>query len=302
MSQTNKPIVVWFQGITCNGNTHSFLSATPTLFNQFTRDFELIYHTSLTNDNNIHQILNNDLKIDFLLVEGAISPDMKYYSLDNSNLVSILNKLASKTKYLINVGSCASFGGVHKKFEQNTMTKNVLDSLDTKLLEDKNLTKINLSGCPIHPTWLIGTMNILNKRGFIEVDEFLRPKEYYSSLSHHGCSRNEYFEWKVEANEFGHKEGCLFYKQGCRGPMSNASCNKILWNDISSKTRAGMPCIGCTESDFPRTNMLETKKNMGIPHEVPLGVSKRAYLGISGVAKSFRIERLHKKLIDYEDC
>ena len=23
------------------------------------------------------------------------------------------------------------------------------------------------------------------------------------------------------------KEGCLFYEQGCRGPMTHSSCNKI---------------------------------------------------------------------------
>ena len=80
--------------------------------------------------------------------------------------------------------------------------------------------------------------------------------------------------------------------------MTHSNCNKILWNDVNTKTRAGMPCIGCTEVDFPRDNMLETKKNIGIPHEVPLGVPKRAYLSLTGIAKTFKIERLHKKLID----
>ncbi len=70
------------------------------------------------------------------------------------------------------------------------------------------------------------------------------------------------------------KRGMSFYEQDV-GSMTHSSCNKILWNDVNSKTRVGMPCIGCTESDFPRDNMLETRKNIGIPHEVPLGVSKR---------------------------
>jgi hydrogenase small subunit len=141
------------------------------------------------------------------------------------------------------------------------------------------------------------TLFILKAYGKIALDEVGRPKELYGSLAHHGCTRNEYFEWKVEGN-FGQKEGCLFYDQGCRGPMTHSSCNKILWNDISSKTRVGIPCIGCTESDFPRNDMLETKKNIGIPHEVPLGISKRAYLSMSGVAKTFKIDRLHKKLME----
>ena len=133
--------------------------------------------------------------------------------------------------------------------------------------------------------------------GKILIDEIGRPKELYSTLAHHGCTRNEYFEWKVEG-DFGQKEGCLFYDQGCRAPMTHSSCNKILWNDINSKTRAGMPCIGCTEVDFPRNDMLETKKNIGIPHEVPFGISKRAYLSITGIAKTFKIDRLHKKLME----
>ena len=44
--------------------------------------------------------------------------------------------------------------------------------------------------------------------------------------------------------------------------------------------------------------MLETKKNIGIPQDIPVGISKRAYLSISGVAKTFKIDRLHKKLME----
>jgi hydrogenase small subunit len=157
---------------------------------------------------------------------------------------------------------------------------------------------VNLTGCPVHPEWIFQTMFTLKDYGKIKLDEYGRPLELYYGLAHHGCTRNEYFEWKVEAKNFGEKEGCLFYEQGCRGPMTHSNCNKILWNDVSTKTRVGMPCIGCTEFDFPRENMLETKKNIGIPAEVPLGISKRAYLSLTGVAKTFKIDRLHKKLIE----
>jgi hydrogenase small subunit len=37
---------------------------------------------------------------------------------------------------------------------------------------------------------------------------------------------------------------------------------------------------------------------MGIPHSLPLGVPKRAYLTLSGVTKAFKIERLEKDLFD----
>jgi hydrogenase small subunit len=56
--------------------------------------------------------------------------------------------------------------------------------------------------------------------------------------------------------------------------------------------------MGCTEPTFPKQNLFTTKKNMGIPHSLPLGVPKRAYLTLSGVTKAFKIDRLEKDLFD----
>ena len=291
-----KPKVLWFQAITCNGNTHSFLSANDNRMKLFLDSFDLIYHPSLTTDITLNEILNLNIKIDFLLVEGAITSNERFFSISNSSTYNLLNKLVQKTKYLIAVGSCASFGGIHAKFEQNDDIKGLSKSIDNKNLDILNHPIINLTGCPVHPEWILQTLFSLKDYGKMQLDEKGRPKELYSSLAHHGCTRNEYFEWKVETKSFGLKEGCLFYEQGCRGPMTHSNCNKILWNDVNSKTRVGMPCIGCTEFDFPRENMFETRKNIGIPHEVPLGVPKRAYLSLTGIAKTFKIERLHKKL------
>jgi len=293
----SKPTIVWFQAITCNGNTHSLLSSNSNRFELFLNSFNLIYHPSLTINNSLEYILENQKEIDFLLVEGSISSNEFIFSISNDSSKNLLEKLALRSKYIIAVGSCASFGGIHAKFTQNDDICGIKEALENNNLQTLIHPIINLSGCPVHPEWIFQTLFSLKTFGKIDLDEVGRPKELYSTLAHHGCTRNEYFEWKVEGN-FGQKEGCLFYNQGCRGPMTHSSCNKILWNEISSKTRVGMPCIGCTETDFPRNNMLETKKNMGIPQEVPLGISKRAYLSISGVAKTFKIDRLHKKLME----
>ena len=293
----NKPTLVWFCAITCNGNTHSLLSSNSNRLEQFLDSFELIFHPSLTLDKTLDDVLSSDETIDFLLVEGAISSNEKFFTISNNTALNHLNNLASKSKYIICVGSCASYGGVHAKFENSGKIGGVLDFIDEEIKANLSHEIINLTGCPVHPEWILQTLFTLKTFNKIPLDEQNRPKELYSNLAHHGCTRNEYFEWKVEGN-FGQKEGCLFYSQGCRAPMTHSSCNKILWNEVSSKTRVGMPCIGCTEFDFPRNDMLETKKNMGIPFEVPIGISKRAYLTISGVAKSFTIDRLHKKLMD----
>lgn len=297
MNSKQKPTVVWFQAITCNGNTHSLLSANASRLELFFDSFNLIYHPSLTIEKTLDDILTQNEKIDFLLIEGAITSNEKFFSISNDSTFNLLNKLSSKSKYIIAVGSCASNGGMHAKFTQNDDIYGISDSINEQTINKLEHSIINLTGCPIHPEWILQTLFTLKNYGKMQLDEQKRPKELYSTLAHHGCTRNEYFEWKVEG-AFGEKEGCLFYDQGCRGPMTHSSCNKILWNDISSKTRVGMPCIGCTESDFPRENMLETKKNIGIPQDVPLGISKRAYLSITGIAKTFKIDRLNKKLMD----
>ncbi|MFV0563807.1 Ni/Fe hydrogenase [Malaciobacter mytili] len=293
----HKPKVVWIQAITCNGNTHSLLSSNYNRFELFLNSFDFFYHPSLTTQNSLEDVFSLK-EIDFLLIEGAISSNKEFYSISNNDTLSLLEKLANKSKYIICVGSCASYGGVHAKFEENKQIKGVSDYLISWNLEKIKHPIINLTGCPVHPEWILQTLFSLKQRETIALDENKRPKEIYYGLAHHGCTRNEYFEWKVEAKSFGVKEGCLFYEQGCRAPMTHSNCNRILWNDVNSKTRAGMPCIGCTEFDFPRNNMLETKKNIGIPMDVPLGINKRAYLTLTGVAKTFKIDRLNKKLIE----
>ena len=293
-----KPKVLWFQAITCNGNTHSFLSANDNRMKLFLDSFDLIYHPSLTTNLTLNEILNSDIKFDYLLIEGAITSNKKFFSISDDTTFNLLNKLIKKTKFIVAVGSCASYGGMHKKFLENSDIKGISESLDSDNINLLTHPIINLTGCPVHPEWILQALFTLKDYGKIALDDEGRPKEIYYGLAHHGCTRNEYFEWKVEPKSFGLKEGCLFYNQGCRGPMTHSNCNRILWNDVNSKTRAGMPCIGCTELDFPRENMLETKKNIGIPDEVPLGIHKRAYLSLTGIAKTFKIERLHKKLID----
>ena len=132
----------------------------------------------------------------------------------------------------------------------------------------------------------------------LPLDRFCRPKYFFAYTVHNGCTRNEYFEYKVDNHRFGEKEGCMFYDHGCQAPFTHGSCNRILWNGVNSKTRAGEPCHGCTEPHFPRRNLYVTKKNMGIPQYLPFDVPKRAYLTLTGVTKAFKIARLERRLID----
>jgi len=287
--------IVWIQGLTCNGNSHSFLNYTN--LDVFSKNFKFLHHPQLMTGYSLQEILDSKKKIDFLVIEGALSKEEQILSRFGIAFSDILDNLSKKASYIICAGSCASYGGIFRLQNTEKIFGATFSGKSRGGYWDDKSNVINISGCPMHPKWFVDTLMQLKYKNTILLDEYKRPKEIYAYFVHHGCLRNEYFEWKVDCKDYGMKEGCLFYEHGCQGPMTHANCNKILWNDTSSKTRVGSACLGCTEFDFPKNALFETHKNMSLP-ATPFGVSKRAYYSLSGIAKSFKIERLEKRLID----
>jgi len=294
----NKPKLLWLQSITCNGNAHSFFNH-PDLFSILSY-FELIHHPILETDCTLEDVFKKRVECDILVLEGSFKEcGLKKYNIEVSEIIEYY---AQKSKHIITVGTCATFGGIFKEADPTNITGFAFDIHEkTKRYELYHSKLISLPACPIHPKWLSFVLMMLAKNKKIIIDELHRPQELYGITVHTGCSRNEYFEWKVDTKGFGLKEGCLFYENGCQAPYTKGSCNKILWNDTSSKTIVGTPCFGCTEPTFPKSNLFKTKTNMGIPATMPLGVPKRAYLTATGIAKSFRINRLEGRVVDYDN-
>lgn len=295
MKANTKSTVIWIQGITCNGNSHSFLNYSNMAL--FAASFEMLYHPLLFTAHTLESLLDKPEAFDFLIVEGAFTKEARYLQRFGRSFPEILEPLANKARFIVCVGSCASFGGMFRLRDPRHISGALFNAKEKGGYWEKKSNVVNIPGCPTHPRWIAETMMALREGKTVLLDEFLRPKEIFAYLAHHGCLRNEYFEWKVDCKQLGEKEGCMFYEHGCLGPNTHANCNKILWNDVSSKTRAGSPCLGCTEFDFPRRALYETHKNMSLP-QTPYGIGKRAYYTLAGVAKSFKIERLEKKLID----
>lgn len=286
--------VLWITGLACNGNTHSFLNY-PYL-QQFLDDFEFIYHPIIDSQYSLKQIVNETISCDVLLIEGSLSPEILKADKKLDDIIFNYAKVVSK---IITVGTCSTFGGIFRQSEYEHVTGLHFDEKkEVKRFHTLKNKSISISGCPIHPELLVNTLYSIKNEISLKLDEYLRPKEYFAYTIHNGCTRNEYFEYKVDNHQFGKKEGCMFYDHGCQAPFTHGSCNKILWNEVNSKTRAGQPCMGCTEPDFPKANLYETKKNMGIPANLPLGVAKRTYLTLAGVTKAFTINRLEKDIFD----
>jgi len=281
---------IWLQGITCNGNSHSFLNY-PHL-ESLLKDITFLFHPILPSKYNS---LDINEECDILIVEGGIKKDLKR---DNKDFLGLFFKFAKSTKFILAVGSCAVYGGVFKEFDREISGVIFNKKERSFLYKDFEQKVINIPGCPANGEWIGYILEMIINKKKILLDSFKRPKEIFAFSVHSGCDRNEYFEWKVDAKSFGKKEGCLFYEQGCQAPFTHGDCNRRLWNGINSKTRAGMPCIGCTEPEFPKRDLFRTKTYMGIPANMPFGVSKRAYLTLTGIAKSFKIDRLNRDIFE----
>jgi hypothetical protein len=112
------------------------------------------------------------------------------------------------------------------------------------------LPVINVAGCPTHPGWVIDTLMALaptpSRR---RPGQLAGPRFYADQLVHHGCTRNEYYEFKASADKPSDL-GCLMENMGCKGTQAHADCNTRLWNGEGSCTRGGYACISCTEPGF----------------------------------------------------
>jgi len=294
MFSQKKPKLLWLQSISCNGNAHSFFNH-PELFSILSH-FDLVHHPLLETAYEIDDLLSGTLECDILILEGSFKEKgVLKKGIEISQLIEIY---AEKAKFIISAGTCATFGGIFKEHDPANISGFCFNGEEkTERYKFYASKLISLPGCPIHPKWLSYVLLMLVRDKKIVLDDLHRPQELYNITVHTGCIRNEYFEWKIDTKGFGLKEGCLFYEQGCQGPYTRGSCNKILWNDISSKTNVGTPCFGCTEPNFPKAALFHTKTNMGIPVTMPLGVPKRAYLTATGIAKSFKIRRLEERII-----
>ncbi len=292
-----KPKLLWLQAITCNGNTHSFLNH-PDLFSILSH-FEIVHHPALDGSYSMEDVIAGSVPCDILILEGSFVEEG--FLKGGIEVSKLIKTYANKAKHIISAGTCATFGGIFKQKDPDKISGFCFDLGEKTSRYASYASKlVSLPGCPMHPKWMSYVLMMIANNRVIEIDNLHRPVELYGYTVHTGCTRNEYFEWKIDTKNFGLKEGCLFYEQGCQGPHTRGSCNKILWNDVSSKTRSGTPCFGCTEPTFPQISLYSTKTNMGIPAKMPLGIPRRAYLTLTGVTKSFKIKRFTERLMDYD--
>jgi NiFe hydrogenase small subunit HydA len=306
MSETT---LYWLQAGGCGGDTMSLLNAeTPDLAELFDRlGITLLWHPSLSSISPLeHRSLRSTLlegsrPLDILCIEGSIirgpAGTGQYDAASGRPKKDIIAGLARRAKYVVAVGTCASYGGVGADGEVEACGVQFHKwqrggLLGENFTSQSGLPVINLPGCPCHCDVIVDLLGELVAGRPVELNEYQMPEAWYNLLVHQGCTRNEYHEYRVEEQGFGEK-GCLFFHMGCHGPLAYGPCNKVLWNRRSSKTRVGVPCFGCTRPDFPQPYaFFDTENIEGIPIQLPDGVDRAHYLAYKGMAAAAAPQRL----------
>ncbi len=299
----------WLQSGGCSGDSMSLLTYEQNIFDFFEiNKIELLWHASLStisfteHNNLLKKIEDDELELDILCVEGNVVTGPNGSGMFDSFMgkpkKDLIEMLAHKAKYVIAVGTCASFGGFGS--HENEMGgiglqfhhKDKGGFLGKDFKTKSGYPVINLPGCPIHPNSLTVLIEEIVSGIKVDLTGLNSIDEIYNYTVHQGCTRNEYHEYKVEENQFGER-GCLFFHLGCKGPTTHSSCNKYLWNEVNSKTRAGVPCFGCARPDFPQEHpFFKTPSIVDTPIELPRGVDRAHYLAYKDMAAAAAPKRL----------
>lgn len=303
------PTLYWLQGGGCGGDTFSLLSSeSPDFFALFeTLDVDLLWHPSLSNtcleqQTELHRkILAGEIPLDLFVLEGAVilgpNGTGMFDARDGHPKKDLIFDLAHVARHVIAVGTCAAYGGVNARERiQSTglqYDKNERGGFLGKAFKAKSGSPvINLAGCPCHHDIIAGALIALTNGHTFELDGFQRPLEWFNTSVHQGCTRNEYHEYRVEESSFG-EAGCLFFHLGCHGPLVPGPCNKLLWNQQSSKPRSGVPCFGCTDPRFPdQAPFFQTPNIEGIPLRLPMGINRARYMVYKTMAAAAAPDRL----------
>jgi hydrogenase small subunit len=308
--------MLWLQTGACSGETMALLCAQNPTIEQLVRDgsLRLLWHPSLSGPGaSLAEVLegveSGRQPLDILCVEGSIVTGPHgtgmFDSFRKRPKMDIVRALVGRADHVVAMGTCAAFGGIP------AMGNNPTDSIGLQFDRDVaggllpadwraagGLPVINVAGCPAHPETIVRTLAVLARDLPLELDSLNRPAEFFRSMVHQGCTRNEYHEYDVEDTELGGR-ACLYFNLGCKGPHTQAVCNTSLWNGRSSKTRAGVPCFGCTSPDFPGENPLfSTRKIADVPVTMPLGVARAQYMAYKNLAKAAAPERVKSKQME----
>lgn len=313
--------LVWLQSGGCGGCTLSMLCAEgPDLVTALqTANIDVLWHPALSEATGsetialLERVRDGELPLDILCLEGSVvrgpngTGKFHVFAGTGRPMKDWVLDLASRAEYVAAVGSCAAYGGVTAAGDNPSDACGLAYAgqepgglLGSRFRSRAGLPVINIAGCPTHPNWVIETlMQIsLGTFGEADMDGWGRPRSYADHLVHHGCPRNEFYEFKASA-ERPSDLGCMMENMGCKGTQAHADCNTRLWNGDGSCLRGGYACINCTAPAFeePGHPFAVTPKFAGIPIGLPVDMPKAWFVALASLAKAATPERLRRNAV-----
>ena len=254
-----KPLtpVIWLHGHECTGCDEAFIRsqsplASDTILNMIAlEDMEVLGAAAgEALEHHANEIMQQYAGQYLLLVEGAvpIGDDGISCMVGGRPFVEVLKEAAKGAAAVVEVGSCAAWGGIQAARPDPTHSVAVSDVIKGKPI-------IKVPGCPPIPEVLTGVVMHYALFGQIPpLDSKGRPKQFFGNRIHDTCYRRAFFDSGMFVEKFddiASKAGWCLYKVGCRGPEAYNSCgNMRWWNGLSYPIQSGAPCVACAANGF----------------------------------------------------
>ena len=308
--------ILWLQSAGCGGCTMSLLCAEdPNVLDLLAgAGLEFLWHPALSAETGapvrhlLEAVIAGEQPLDILCVEGSIllgpNGTGRFQMLSGTGraMLEWVRELAPMARHVVAVGTCATYGGITSTGENPADAVGVQydgshpgGALAADFTSRSGLPVINVAGCPTHPDWVTETLLLLaaNALSREDLDGLARPRFYADNLVHHGCPKNEFYEYKASARNLS-QIGCMMEHLGCVGTQAVGDCNIRSWNGDGSCTRAGYPCIACTAPEFeePGHGFTETPKFAGIPVGLPSDMPKAWFMALASLSKAATPHRI----------
>jgi len=309
--------ILWLQAGSCGGCTMSALTAEDRGLLSALKAFDInvLWHPALSVETGseaiaiLQNVCDGNVQLDALCVEGSIlrgpgnTGKFQMMAGTDRSMADWVKDLAMQAHYVVAVGTCSAYGGIPMAGGNPTDACGLQyegDAAGGLLGHDfkskGGLPVVNIAGCAPHPDWITETLSLLAtvRLNTEQLDVRGRPRFFADHLAHHGCSRNEYYEFKASATQFP-QLGCMMENMGCKATQAVGDCNLRSWNGSKGGCPDnGFPCIACTSPEFetPKGAFQETTKRAGIPVGLPVDMPKAWFMALAALSKSATPKRV----------
>ena len=165
------------------------------------------------------------------------------YLWPGTTALSGIREFAANAESILAVGTCAAFGGVAASVPPRRTNPTWAQGVSA-IVTGK--TVMNVSGCPPHPDWIVGTIASYCEELFLLRMDTAAPRIISPTRS----TTNVPMKTVLRTN--------IVWKTTAARARSHGNCPSIKWNGIEAGrvgihwcVGAGSPCHGCTHPSVP---------------------------------------------------